>query len=69
MIEIVGLVNDVKYRNLRRPAPATLYLPFLQYPTDSVTFVVSTTSDPAGLVATIPKLVGRSIRVFKSRAF
>jgi predicted permease len=57
MIEIVGIVKDVKYRNLRDSAPATFYLPFFQYPTDFATFVVRTTGDPPGLVGMISKLV------------
>jgi len=31
--QIVGYVADAAYRNMRDPAPPTMYVPFAQYPT------------------------------------
>jgi putative ABC transport system permease protein len=57
-IEIVGVVTDAKYRNLRDPAPPTFYLPFFQRPNEwRVTFEVRTLGDPSSLVAALPPLL------------
>ena len=57
-IEIVGVVTDAKYRNLRDPAPPTFYLPFFQRPNEwRVTFEVRTLRDPSSLVAALPPLL------------
>jgi putative ABC transport system permease protein len=57
-IEIVGVVTDAKYRNLRDLAPPTFYVPFFQRPNEwRVTFEVRTLGDPSSLVAALPPLL------------
>jgi len=47
VFEIVGVVKDAKYRNLRDPAPPTFYMPFFQRPGPfGMTFEVRTIADP-----------------------
>jgi putative ABC transport system permease protein len=54
--EIVGVVGDTKYSSLRKEAPPTAYLSYLQYTPDypaSMTFEVRTKVDPAIVVAAL----------------
>jgi predicted permease len=58
-IQIVGLVADMKYSDVRTPAPPQFYLPYRQEPPGSLTFYVRTTGDPRGLFAAITAIVRR----------
>lgn len=58
-IEIVGLVRDSKYSEVRSPAPPQLALPYRQDAVGPLTFYARTTSDPRALVGAIPALVAR----------
>ncbi len=52
--EVVGLVRDAKYRDLRSESGPMIYRPVLQtHSTDSMTLHVRTSSDPAALVSAI----------------
>lgn len=55
VIEIVGLVHDMKYRSLRQTIPPTVYTPAAQTPggQGQVAFTVRTTNDPLALVPAI----------------
>jgi putative ABC transport system permease protein len=49
-IEIVGVANDARYKDLRTAAARMVYVPAAQRePEDEVVFALHTTSDPAGL--------------------
>jgi ABC-type antimicrobial peptide transport system permease subunit len=60
-IEIVGVVKDVRWRNLRDAAPAFVYIPFSQpqaspypdQPPDSVTLAVRVHGDQASLMKAV----------------
>ena len=56
--EIVGLVADTRYFNLRAPVPPLLYVPYRQESAvDSLAFYVRTTLGPDGMLRTIPLVV------------
>jgi predicted permease len=53
-LEIVGVVQDAKYRSLREQTPPQAYIPFFQSPeTGSMTLEVRTTTDPGSAAATV----------------
>jgi predicted permease len=52
-MEIVGVLRDVRYNSLREPAPATLYVPYLQHGPDDLVFTVRTASDPATMLSAV----------------
>lgn len=58
-IEIVGIVDDAKYSNMRDAPPAQLYLPYQQSPVGPLTFYVRAASNPAPLLTAIPSAVAR----------
>ena len=58
-IEIVGLVRDAKYRQIREAAPAQFFLPYRQDNIGALTFYVRTVSDTQPLFGAITSLVGR----------
>ena len=49
-IEIVGILRDVRYNDLREPPPATMYRPHLQRDPEDLVFTVRTALDPAGVM-------------------
>ncbi len=54
--EIVGVVADTKYGNLRSEPPPTAYLSYLQYPRDypaSMTFEVRSKEDPGSVITAV----------------
>jgi predicted permease len=53
LIEIVGVVNDVRVASLRRPAPPMFYRPIAQTSSASRTVIVRTTSDTDRLLPAI----------------
>ncbi len=56
--EIVGLVKDAKYNELRAEAPPTAYLPYLQDRglTPALTFEVRTNAEPETLISAVRKV-------------
>ena len=55
--EIVGVVGDVRHRNLTRPATPELYLPYQQNSWSWGNFFVRTTNDPAALTRSFTEAV------------
>jgi predicted permease len=57
-LEVVGVVSDAKYNNLREAAPPTMYVPYAQNPpTSGVAFELRTTGDPLALVPAVRETV------------
>ncbi len=57
-IEIVGVIQDAKYHNLREQAPPQAYVPFLQAPESGTTTIeVRAAAEPAGLEAGVRRLM------------
>jgi predicted permease len=52
-IEIVGVVRDVKYTDLRQDIPPTVYTPYLQDTPGQMNFEVRTAGDAAAMAAAI----------------
>jgi predicted permease len=50
VIEIVGVVGDVKYRSLRQPVPPTVYEPAAQSGIGQMAFEVRTEGDPGRVI-------------------
>lgn len=59
MMEVVGVVDDVKYVNLRAPAPPLLYVPFAQAARDLHEIQVLTAGDAAAAASTLYDTLGR----------
>jgi ABC-type antimicrobial peptide transport system permease subunit len=58
-IEIVGVVRDAKYSELKGPTPAQFFQPYRETPTTSLNFYVRTTGEPSALMAAVPSVVAR----------
>jgi len=56
-IEVVGVVRDAKYSDLRGPVPPTMYVSYLQAPRAAVTFELRTAASPAAVTATVREAV------------
>ena len=56
-IEIVGVLRDVHYNNLRQAPPPTMYVPYAQRGPDGLIFTVRTAGDPAALMPAIRRAV------------
>ncbi|HXG73072.1 MAG TPA: ABC transporter permease [Gemmatimonadaceae bacterium] len=56
-IEIVGVVRDAKYNDLREPAPPTMYVPHRQFPPGAMAVVVRTLDDPVAAMPAIREVV------------
>jgi len=57
-LEIVGVIQDAKYYNLREQAPPQAYIPYLQSPeSGSSTFEVRASTDPVSLAAGVRRLM------------
>ncbi len=56
-LEIVGILRDARYRNVRDPVPPTLYVPQLQTRMASAIFNVRTIGDPLAAVGAIRETV------------
>jgi putative ABC transport system permease protein len=56
-IEIVGIVDDVKYARLEEPAKSDVYLSHLQPTEPTSTLIIRSDSDTAGLVAAVRREV------------
>jgi predicted permease len=59
-IEIVGVVRDAKYRELKDEVFAQLFQPHRQGQAGSLSFYARSTSDPRALLAAIPGVVRRA---------
>ena len=51
-VEIIGIVSDIKYRSVRAPSPALVYVPVMQDPVADATLYVRSTL-PASAILTI----------------
>ena len=58
-IEIVGLVRDAKYSQVREQSPAQLAMPYRQGSVGPLTFYARTTSQTRALISAIPSIVAR----------
>jgi len=58
-IEIVGLVRDATYSEVKDPPPAQFYLPYRQADVGSLTFYVRGGTDTRPLVSMIPSVIAR----------
>jgi predicted permease len=58
-IEIVGLVRDARFSEVKEPVPAQFYTPYRQADVGSLTFYVRGGSDTRPLVGMIPSLLRR----------
>ena len=58
-IEIIGLVRDAKYSEVKDAPPAQFYLPYRQAEVGSLTFYVRGGTDTRPLVSMIPSVIGR----------
>jgi predicted permease len=58
-VEIVGVVKDAKYDNLREQIPRTFYVPYLQAPGSwrETNFQIRTVGDPSRIVAAVRQAV------------
>ena len=56
-IEVVGIVRNVKYNDLRADAPPTMYVPYGQGNMGPMAFEVRTAIDPAGTIPAIREAV------------
>ena len=66
-LEIVGVVQDAKYNELREQTPRMAYIPFLQSGAGRMTFEIGTASDPAsvsGAVRQAIQVADKNIPVF-----
>jgi len=58
--QIVGIVGDARFSELRTPPRATVYVPFRQHGEHVATFVLRTAGDPADLIPIVEKTLSRS---------
>jgi predicted permease len=56
-IEIVGIARDAKYNNVRETVPPTMYTPYQQGYSGSVTFEVRTAGDPLAAIPAVREAV------------
>ena len=55
--EVIGVARDVRYADLREPAPPTMFVSYLQSPREAVVFELRTASDPAGVTSAVREAV------------
>jgi predicted permease len=63
-ITVAGVVEDAKYRNLRKPAPPTVYLPLLQAPSTlgwDINLEIWTHAEPNSLIKPVSGLLDREL--------
>jgi putative ABC transport system permease protein len=58
-IEIVGLVRDANYSQVKEQAPPMFFTPWRQHEAGGLTFYVRMATDPRPVLATIPTMVRR----------
>jgi predicted permease len=56
-LEIVGVLRDMKYDNVRDPAPPTMYVPYTQHRMTTAVFEVRTATDPLATIGAIREAV------------
>jgi putative ABC transport system permease protein len=56
---LIGVVGNVRYRGLARPAPNVIYLPFAQRPWYDAYLLARTSGDPLALTPAIRHVIGR----------
>jgi predicted permease len=61
-IEIVGLVRNARYSQVREAPPPQFFTPYRQSPVGSITFYVRTSADPRQLLSSIASTVARADR-------
>jgi len=59
LLTIVGVVSDVKQRQLGAPVPAQMWVPYTVYPYRTMTLMVAASGDPAALAAPVRAVVRR----------
>jgi len=66
-IEIVGMVGNAKYADLRQPAPPTAYFPYRldEEPTSSVYFEVKAAGNPKGLISPVRQVIRKRDHEYK----
>lgn len=57
MMEIVGVVGDVRYSGLRENTKPAFYYPEALFPQTEFTLLIRTTNEPSTMMATVEKLV------------
>jgi len=58
-IEIVALVQDAKYADVKREVPPQFFQPYRQQEQGKLTFYVRTPTDPREFLANVPKVLAR----------
>jgi predicted permease len=58
-MEIIGLVRDANYSQVKEEAPPMFFTPWRQHEAGGLTFYVRTATDPRPLLATIPTTIRR----------
>jgi predicted permease len=58
-MEIVGVVRDASYANVKEVAPAMFFTPWRQHDARGLTFYVRTAQDPGSTLALVPGLIRR----------
>ena len=56
---VIGLAADVRFDDIRRPPPRTVYVPFRQHAQHVATFALRTAGNPADMTAVVQKTVAR----------
>jgi len=52
-VEIIGVVSDIKYRSVRAPSPALVYIPVTQEPVADATLYVRSTLPTSAILTTV----------------
>ena len=68
-VEIVGVVSDMRLRDVREPPVPQLFMPYAQRPARTVRVVVRTATDPAGQIPAIRAVVRATDRDIAVSAF
>jgi putative ABC transport system permease protein len=58
-VEIIGLVSDIKYRSVRAPSPALVYVPVMQDPVSDATLYVRSTLPASTILTTVRQEITR----------
>lgn len=56
-LEIVGVVGDVRQLGLDTPPSPEIYMPFAQWPSDEMSLILRTKSEPSSLIPIVEKTV------------
>jgi putative ABC transport system permease protein len=59
MFEIVGIVGDVRHAGLDAPPEPEFFMPYPQWPSNEMSLVLRTTSEPSSLIAQVKKEIWR----------